>query len=64
MGDIYHDIRKLCDDVFCRNETLPMRFSLVSMSRPLPSSARGTAARVVRTQILMSVWENDYLQYS
>ena len=41
-----------------------MRFSLVSMSRPLPSSARGTAARVVRTQILMNVWENDYLQYS
>ena len=38
-----------------------MHFSLVSMPRPLPSS---TAARVVRTQIFMSVWEHDYLQYS
>ena len=41
-GDIYHDIRKLCNDVFCRKETVPMRFSLVSMPRPLPSSPNST----------------------
>ena len=41
-GDIYHDIRKLCNDVFCRKETLLMRFSLVSMPRPLPSSPNST----------------------
>ena len=41
-GDIYHDIRKLCNDVFCRKETLSMRFSLVSMPRPLPSSPNST----------------------
>ena len=41
-GDIYHDIRKLCNDVFCRKEILPMRFSLVSMPRPLPSSPNST----------------------
>ena len=66
-GDIYHDIGKLCNDVFCRKETLPMRFSLVSMPSLLPSvhrTARGTAARIIRTQIFMSVWEHDYLQYS
>ena len=30
----------------------------------LHRTARGTAARVVRTQIFLSVWEHDYLQYS
>ena len=30
----------------------------------LHRTARGTATRVVRTQIFMSVWEHDYLQYS
>ena len=37
-GDIYHDIRKLSNDVFCRKETLPMHLALVSMSRPLHST--------------------------
>ena len=55
-GDIYHDIRNLCNDVFCRKETLPMRFSLVSMPRPLPSSPNSTWN--------CGVWEHDYLQYS
>ena len=43
-----------------------MRFSLVSMPSHflLHRIARGTAARVVRTQIFMSVRERDYLQYS
>ena len=37
-GDTYHDIRKLCNDVFCRKETLPMRFVLFSMSTPRPAT--------------------------
>ena len=47
---------ELCNDVFCRKETLPMRFSLVSMPRPLPSSLNNTWN--------CGVWEHDYLQYS
>ena len=28
-GDIYHDIRKFCNDVFCRKETLRFEFLVV-----------------------------------
>ena len=75
-GDTYYDIRKLCNDVFCRKETLPMRFALVSTPVPLPAAPNsvsrgpGVSFRVfqhVRTAAKLavySVWENEYLQYS
>ena len=59
-GNIYHDIRKLGDDVFCRKETLG--FALVSKPRSLPATPNSVSfstwnfnnrpmARVVRTPV-------------
>ena len=45
-GDIYHDIRKLCNDVFCRKETLRFEFLVRCLSNFLRIqflSAYGTA---------------------
>ena len=44
-GDIYHDIRKLCNDVFCRKETLRFEFS-VSMSKKLPPTPNSVTVTV------------------
>ena len=44
-GDIYHDIRKLCNDVFCRKETLCFEF-LVSMPKQLPPTPKSVSFSV------------------
>ena len=61
-----HDIRKLCNDVFCRKENLAMRFSLVSMLRPLPSSPNSTwnCGQGCPNTNIFECMEHDYLQYS
>ena len=33
------------NDVFCRKETLPMRFTLVSMPTPLPATPNSVSSR-------------------
>ena len=45
VENTYYDIRKLCNDVFCRKETLPKRFALVSMPTPLPVTPNSVSSR-------------------